>query len=260
MAESSKDFTVCTFGVIFASLFETMFPIILGLISIKKYNGKTSNILKGVSGFVVSVMIESLFLYSVSLLFGKESTIFYLIAGISPGLFEETAKYLLIKYIYSKEKQKIISISYGIGHGGIESFMTGIVVSLNIFAKDTLIEKGALTGNVTFIMCIMSALERLFAISIQISLSVVNYKAIREQNINYYIFAIILHDIIDGVAFLNKKGIVTSIYILELIIGIYSLCYAWYAYNLYINFIEKEEEINIPLEDKKESSIRNEIN
>jgi uncharacterized membrane protein YhfC len=260
MSESSKNITVCTFGVIFASLFETMFPIILGFISIKKFNGKISNILKGVGGFVSSVMIESLFLYLASLLFGKESTIFYLIAGLSPGLFEETAKYLLVKYIYSKEKQKYISISYGIGHGGIESFMMGIIFLANVFAKDILIEKGAIKENITFLMCIMSALERLFAITIHISLSVVNYKAIRDQNIYYYILAIILHDLIDCVALLNKKGIVTSIYILELIIGIFSLCCAWYAYNLYINFIEKEEEIIIPLEDKKDSSIRNEIN
>ena len=133
----------------------------------------------------------------------------------------------------------------------------GIIFLANIFAKDVLIEKGAIKENITFFICIMSVLERLFAISIHISLSVVNYKAIREQNINYYIFAIILHDIIDCVAFLNKKGIVTSIYILELIIGIYSLCLAWYAYNLYINFIEKDEEKNIPLEDKKESSAKN---
>ena len=259
MSESSKNITVCTLGVIFASLFETMFPIILGFISIKKFNGKISNILKGVGGFVSSVMIESLFLYLVSLLFGKESTIFYLIAGLSPGIFEETAKYLLVKYIYSKEKQKCISISYGIGHGGIESFMMGIIFLANVFAKDILIEKGAIKENITFLMCIMSALERLFAITLHISLSVVNYKAVREQNINYYILAIILHDLIDLVPFFKAKGFVTSIYILELIVCIYSLCLDLYAYNLYINFKEKEEEKNIPLEDKEESSTKNKI-
>ena len=36
------------------------------------------------------------------------------------------------------------SVSYGIGHGGIESFMIGIAFLANIFAKDILIEKGAL--------------------------------------------------------------------------------------------------------------------
>ena len=76
--------------------------------------------------------------------FEKDSSILTLITGISPGLFEETGKYLLIKYIYSQEKIKNNSVSYGIAHGGIESFMIGISLLANIFAKDVLIEKGTL--------------------------------------------------------------------------------------------------------------------
>ena len=95
-------------------------------------------------------MIESIFIFLIAKLFGKGSTIFNIIAGISPGLFEETGKYLLIKYIDSKEKLKNNAVSYDIGHGGIESFMIGMSLLVNIFAKDVLIEQGALKQSFTF--------------------------------------------------------------------------------------------------------------
>ena len=257
MAESPKDITISISGVIFASLFETMLPFVLAFFWIKKFNGKTSHILIGVGGFISSVLIESVFLFLISAIFGKETFMFYLFAGISPGLFEETGKYLFIKYIFSKDKQKNNAVSYGIGHGGIESFGIGIALIIQMCLKDTLIEKGSIKESITFSIFVMSALERLSAVTLHISLSVINYKAIREPNINYYILAIILHDLVDSVAFLKLKGILTSVYIIELIVGLFSLGLALYSYNLYINFKEKEEEKRekiIPLEEKKENT------
>ena len=105
----------------------------------------------------------------------------------------------------------------------------------------------------------MSAIERLFAIAIQISLSILNYKANKDKKIFFYFYAIILHDFIDLFAILYQKGLIESIYIVELIIGISSFYIFYYAYNLYINMDEnenekeKEKETVIALEDKKES-------
>ena len=101
----------------------------------------------------------------------------------------------------------------------------------------------------------MSAFERVFAIALQISLSILNYKANKDINIIFYFYAIILHDLIDLFAILYQKGIIKSIYVVALIIGLLSFSIFYYAYNLYINMDEKEKEKEkiIPLEDKKES-------
>ena len=255
MEESS--ITISTPGVIFATFFETLLPFVLAFIWIRKNNGKIRYILIGIGGFIGSVLIESIFISLITKKFGKDSSILVLITGISPGLFEETGKYLLIKCIYSQEKIKNNSISYGIGHGGIESFMIGMSLLANIFAKDALIENGALKKSISFSFCLMSAFERLFAITLQISLSILNYKAIKDKKIIFYFYAIILHDLIDLFAILYQKGILESIYVVELIIGLLSFSIFYYAYNLYINLDEKEKEKekSIPLEDKKESSI-----
>ena len=202
MAESSKDITVSGPGIICATLFETLLPFVLAFIWISKFNGRICYIFIGIGGFIGSVLIESIFISLISKQFEKDSFILTLITGISPGLFEETGKYLLIKYIYSQEKIKNNSVSYGIGHGGIESFMIGIAFLANIFAKDILIEKGALKKSITFSFCLMSAIERLFAITLQISLSILNYKAKKEKKNIFYFYAIILHDLIDLFAIL----------------------------------------------------------
>ena len=44
MAESPKDITISISGVIFATLFETMLPFILGFIWIKKFNCFETNL------------------------------------------------------------------------------------------------------------------------------------------------------------------------------------------------------------------------
>ena len=117
----------------------------------------------GLLGFICSVALESLFLGCISLLIDKNSNLFYTIAGICPGLFEETGKYLILKYLFSKNKQKSVSVSYGMGHGGIESMMLGINILALLLLKDQLIAKGTLKENITLFICLMSSFERLSA-------------------------------------------------------------------------------------------------
>ena len=50
-----------------------------------------------------------------------------------PGIFEETGKYLCLKFILNKDENKNKSI--GIGHGGFESFLLGLSL-LTIFVSE----------------------------------------------------------------------------------------------------------------------------
>jgi len=236
MNETSQEITINSPGIIIASLFEILLPFILSFIWIKYFYDKIICILIGIAGFIVSVLIESVFLKIIEWFSGR-LILFYIIAGLSPGIFEETGRYICLKYLSSKEQyqQRNISVSYGIGHGGIESILTGIILLSNLFTKDTLIEKGLLKSSITFLMCLMSAIERIFAVLSHISASVLVYKAVKKKKIIYYIIAIILHDLIDLIALLYQLGIIKNIYVVELIIGICSSCITYYAFKLYNN-------------------------
>jgi len=244
MAESNPEITINSAGVIIAFLFEFFLPLISIFIWIRIYKGQIKSFLYGLLGFIVSVALESLFLACISLVLDKNSNIFYTIAGICPGLFEETGRYLLLKYLFSTNKQKSVSVSYGIGHGGMESMMMGINLLMFLFLKDQLIAKGAIKENITLFICLMSSFERLSAFILHISLSVIVYKAIKENKFFFYILAIIIHDVIDLFPLLKLKGIITSIVLIELIVFFYSLFFAFFAYKLYNIFDEKEGKLN----------------
>ena len=237
-----SEITVNNPALILASGFEILLPFILSFIWIKKYNGKISSILIGVLGFIGSVSIESLFLAFITKIIEKTSFIVMIIGLLSPGLFEETGRYVCLNYLLKKNKLKNISVSYGIGHGGLECILVGNYLLSNLFVKDIYIEKGILKESITFLTCLMSVWERLFAVIFHISLSVIVYKAVKEKKLYYYIFSIFLHDFLDLFAFLKAKDIITSIYIVELIIGIFTLGITSYSYRLYNNLEEKKEE------------------
>ena len=52
MVESSNDITVSVPSVLFGTIFETLLPIVLGFVWIRKYNGRIGYIFIGVCGFV----------------------------------------------------------------------------------------------------------------------------------------------------------------------------------------------------------------
>ena len=254
MTVTSQEITINKPGVIISFLFEFFLPLISIFFWIRNYNGQTKSFLFGLVGFIGSVALESLFLASMSLLIDKNSNIYYTLIQLSPGIFEETGRYIIIKYLFSKNKNKSVSVSYGIGHGGMESMMIGINLLACLLLKDKLIEIGALKENITIFICLMSNLERLFAFMLQVSLSVFVYKAIKENKLSFYILAIIIHDIIDLMPLLKLLGIMSSIALIELIVGFYSLCISFIAYKLYNNLDDNKEKLN---EEEKEE-LRNE--
>ena len=244
-------------AVIFAFIIEVSLIFIYSFINIKYYKGKLFTIIIGIVGFFSSVFIEGIMLSLLSKLFGQDSDFLIPFSLAFPGIFEETGRYVCYKYLLKNEKNKITSISYGIGHGGFESLLLGSSLLRYLFIKDTLVSQGLLKQDVTFIQMFLSAWERFVCVFIQVSLSVMVFKAIKENNIKFYILAIVLHDFIDFFAFLYQKSILSNIYVIELFISIFALFLSRYAYKLYINLenenVKKKKEENFfPLKDKKE--------
>ena len=245
-------------AVIFAFIIEVSLIFIYSFINIKYYKGKLFTIIIGIVGFFSSVFIEGIMLLLLSKLFGQDSDFLIPFTLAFPGIFEETGRYICYKYLLKNEKNKITAISYGIGHGGFESLFLGASLLRFLFIKETLVSQGLLKQDVTFIQMFLSAWERFVCVFIQVSLSVMVFKAIKENDIKFYILAILLHDFVDFFAFLYQKSILSNIYVIELFISIFALFLSRYAYKLYINLEnenvknEKKEENFFPLKDKKE--------
>ena len=239
---TSKEITVSTSGLITGFLFTTLYPVILALIWIKFYNGKIKITLIGVGGFMSAIILELLFLRLIIVsLFGDNSIPFYIIGGICPGLFEETARFLFFCALLKKEKNKNISVSYGIGHGGIESALIGLNMLAHLLLKDQL------KADVTFGDCILSCCERIIAVIYHISASVVVYKSVKEKKIYFYICAIVYHDIVDLFPLLYQIDVMTNILFIELIFAFFTICISIFAYLLYNKYEDENPEEAQPI-------------
>jgi ABC-2 type transport system permease protein len=140
-----------------------------------------------------------------------------LVLGLTAGLCEETAR--AVGYFFLKRFRRIEDgVMLGLGHGGVESMIFGGVLTAAVISSlismvgtdlSTLklpVEQLAplqkqLEGLSNNALAAASAplLERLLAITIHVSLSVIVLQAFRKKNPLYYIVAVVYHMLIDAV-------------------------------------------------------------
>lgn len=174
--------------------------------------------------------------------------------GLLAGIFEEGGRFISYKFFLKKYKSKKAAISYGIGHGGIESayvgcnaFMFAVMgIIINGGGIDTIIgsldestravalaqlESYAITP--LYVPAVLGTLERISAIIFHTSMSIFVFAAAREKK---YIFlfplAIIIHTAMNSLIGFVNSGMVSAI-TLEFILLAYALIAAFFAYKLY---------------------------
>ena len=109
-------------------------PMALVVAWIIKKKERVSTILIGAATFILFVFIlekpiQNVLLFptamglsdhAISSFFNLHPVLLALMVGLFPGVFEETGRLIAYKTVLKKRTNKETSISYGIGHGGIE--------------------------------------------------------------------------------------------------------------------------------------------
>lgn len=169
-----------------------------------------------------------------------------LVGGLSAGLFEEIGRYLGFRFLLKKELSWGNGVAYGIGHGGIEaiglvglSYINNIIFSLMINAGtfDSLVgsQLGAETAaliknqliNTAPALFLVGGLERLFAMLIQIALSLVVLYGVMKRKIIYLFYAILLHALVNASSvILLQQGL--GIWVTELAILVFAIAAAFF--------------------------------
>ncbi len=190
--------------------------------------------------------------------FLKENIWAYAIyGGLSAGIFEEMGRYVAFKLFLSRHDYRESSVAYGLGHGGIECMAVLGFAMLQNFTYAQLINAGKMEEvistfpdesakavfrdlqeaiiNMTVQDCIWAGVERLSALALQVSLSVLVYQAARIQNKKHFLaIAILLHSLIDVFAVFGQQGIM-SVAATEIVILVYALIVSVFAYKIYAN-------------------------
>lgn len=145
--------------------------------------------------------------------------LYALYGGLAAGLFEETGRFVAMKFWMKRTLSRENAVMYGIGHGGIECMLVVGMTYISNLVMALMINSGglqALTGMMdeataqTFQTAVeqlctlpawqfyMAGVERISAVLLHIGMSYLVYRAVRESRIRYYAAAVGVHFAVDA--------------------------------------------------------------
>ena len=219
----------------FCALLGIAAPIALAWWLVRKYKVQTLTILVGAGVFIIFALVLESLVHQVVLKGPHGPTIlgniwyYALYGGLAAGVFEETGRFLAMKYLLKKAPGRALTgVAYGVGHGGAEmllifgiTMISNIVLSvmINTGAADTLIASApaeaqeqvqaqfAQLQSASAGSFLMGIWERISALILQISLSILVWVAVRKGGKRLWLFpaAILLHFIVDACAVVLSK-------------------------------------------------------
>ena len=175
--------------------------------------------------------------------------------GFMAGLFEETGRYLAFSFALKKYRAKNVNaLMYGAGHGGFEAMAIVGLTMINNIVWSIMINSGRiaeLTGSLTgdqlaqaqqsigllistpSYQFLLGGVERLFAILLHISLSVLVWFAVKwEGKLYLYPMAILLHFAVDAAAAL-LSGLGVNVVVIEMVVAVLTTAAALFAKRLW---------------------------
>jgi len=181
-----------------------------------------------------------------------------LVAGLFPGVFEETGRLVAFKTVLKKRRNRETSISYGIGHGGFEIMLILALTYIQYIAYAVMINTGTfgavidqvkaqapeqlasvetivglLTG-FSFTDLFVAIIERIFAVLFHIGASILVFYACRDKKRFWlYPLAVLLHTGMDFIAGLSIFNVISlSPWALEGIVALFGSLAFFGAYFL----------------------------
>lgn len=245
-----------------AGLLSILLPFIFILILRRRFKIQWIPILIGAGIFILFAMVLEQITHMLVLRPEVDGTIplitdspwLYVLYGVlAAGIFEETGR--LFAFLLMKRKYKVVdsAVSYGIGHGGIEAIIVVGLGMLNSIIIGIMINSGGgiaenlpagtaeiLTDTPVY-MYILSIIERVFAITVHIALSILVWIAVMKKA-KWWLFplAIVLHALTNTTAAMFQAGLLTNIWLMYGGFIVMTMITLWIAYNVGIKNSNKE--------------------
>jgi len=247
-------------------------PVALSILWIVKKKERVSTILVGAAAFILFALvleksIQNVLLFptamglndhAVSIFLNSHPVFLAFLAGLFPGVFEETGRLVAYKTVLKKRTNKETCISYGIGHGGIEVVAVLGITYINYIVYAMMINTGTfqtvvdqlmaqapeqigqvdqMVAMLTTFSCgkvMLDIVERIFAVMFHIGASVLVFYACRDKGKFWlYPLAIVIHTAMDFVAGLVIFNVISiSDWGLELLVAIVGMATFFGAYLL----------------------------
>jgi uncharacterized membrane protein YhfC len=224
-------------------------PLILGVFLVRRWRLGWRVFFMGVATFVGSQVLHIPFNQFVLLPFMDKLgligntrigalVLFGVMAGLSAGVFEEGARFLVYRVWLSDVKRWKEAVLYGAGHGGVEAILLGGLALYAFFQASAY--RGANLAELVpvdqleiaqaqldaywsapWYAAMLGAVERSFAIAIQISLAVLVFQAVVRRKWIWLFIAIAWHAAVDAVAVIGVQK--WGIYATEAAVALFAL-------------------------------------
>lgn len=220
------DYTVSG-GVIAALVAELLLMFVLPIALLIRWHKRSGQgMLAPVVGMIVFLvfaqLLEQLLHYAclissnpISRAIHSHPLLYALYGGLAAGLFEETGRFVGFSHLLKRSRNRQTAIGYGLGHGGYECVAVVGMAAVSYLLLALIMNSGlmptvmeafraeeiaiidqvlAQIAALTPAMCVWAIVERLIAMALHVSLSVLVFASVwQPEHGRYYLLAICLH-------------------------------------------------------------------
>lgn len=233
-------------------------PILLGFFLTRRFKLSWKLILAGALTFIVSQVLHIPLVLWMTAAF-KDGTLPAIpsawaltfnavVLGLLAGIFEETARYILYKFVLKRTSTWEQGVVVGAGHGGVEALLLGVAAALafvnmliyqnmdlstvpGIPVEQVELAKQQVAAywSAPVYMAFMGMIERVFAICLHLSLSVMVLYSIVAKKPFWFWAALLWHALVDAAAvFLIQKISVVGLEAVVAVMALFSLGIMFY--------------------------------
>jgi uncharacterized membrane protein YhfC len=235
-----------------------LLPIILSFYFTRKFSLSWKLVLAGALTFIVSQVLHIPLVVGMRPLFEQWSLVVNaIVLGLLAGIFEETARYILFKYILKKTRSWREGVVVGVGHGGVEALLLGVLAAFTFITMVSYrsIDLSTLPSipadqlelareqvnaywSTPWYIALMGFVERISAICLHISLSVMVLYSVVAGKPFWFWFALLWHALVDAVAVyvIDRFGVLP----VEGVVAIMVVISLWLAFRLRPSFPQDE--------------------
>ena len=227
-----------------------LLPILAWIFFVRKFQLSWKLVLAGGLTFIASQIPHFPLVISLgSFLKNKPLWVNALILGLLAGIFEETARYILFRFILKNSRTWKEGILVGLGHGGTEALILGVLAAISfstmivyrsidlstvpsIPASQLELAKQQVAAywSAPAFLPLLGIVERILAMCLHISLSLMVLYAVANQKLSWFWLAILWHALVDAVAvFMSPK---ISALQVEAVVAVFALLSLWIAFLL----------------------------
>lgn len=255
--------TVPTMSLVFmgvSGLCGIAIPVVLFIVLRKRYRADVLPFVIGCAVMLLFALVLESLVHQVVLLgtaagakIQSNLWLYALYGGLMAGIFEETGRFAAFKTVLRKSSGNNNALMYGAGHGGFEAFSVLTLTMISNIIIAALINSGTADMIMSTVPAelqpqveaqfmalvtteswqfLVGILERVFAVVLQLALSVIVWHAAKTAGKWYlYPVAILLHALVDGVMVIIA-GLGAPIMLVEAFVALGAAAVALFAWRV----------------------------